>query len=169
VKPEEFRRAVIEPGAAWLEAVTGHRSSIAAKRLLTAIAYQESAIQHRAQIVAGGAAGPARGFWQFEQGGGVKGVLMHGTSRKHALACCEAASVVPEPAPVWRALEGHDLLAYAFARLLLLTDPYAVPETASAGWDCYAKRLWRPGKPHRDKWDAAWAYAVGQYPQVALS
>ncbi|WP_199707465.1 hypothetical protein [Teichococcus wenyumeiae] len=72
--------------------------------------------------------------------------------------------MVPEPAPVWRALEGHDLLAYALARLLLLTDPYAVPETVNAGWDCYAKGLWRPGKPHRDKWDTAWAYAVGQYP-----
>jgi len=162
--PTEFRNTIIEPGADWLERMAGVRSTIAAKRILTAIAYQESAMQHRAQIVSGGGAGPARGFWQFEQGGGVAGVLRHATSRPKALTVCDACSVAPDAASAWRALEGHDLLAYSFARLLLLTDPPAIPETTDAAWDCYAKRLWRPGKPYRLKWDASWAYALDQYP-----
>lgn len=162
--PTAFAQQVIEPGAAWLAAVTGHASSIQAKRLLLAIAIQESAITHRAQVLNGGAAGPARGFWQFEQGGGVAGVLRHSASRPRALVCCEAASVVAEAAPVWRALEGHDLLAYAFARLLLLTDPFSVPVTQDAAWACYADRLWRPGKPHKATWAGNWAKAVEQYP-----
>jgi hypothetical protein len=164
VSPAEFRRTVIEPGAAWFEAVTGHHSTVDAKRLLLAIAIQESALTHRAQVLAGGAAGPARGFWQFEQGGGVSGVLRHPASRPRALACCEATFVVAEAAAVWRALEGHDLLAYAFARLLMLTDPYAVPVTQEAAWTCYNTRLWRPGKPHPSKWSGSWAQAVAEYP-----
>jgi hypothetical protein len=162
--PAEFVRQVIEPGAAWLAAVTGHASIVEAKRMLLAIAIQESAITHRAQVLTGGAAGPARGFWQFEQGGGVAGVLRHPASRPRALACCEATSVIAEAAPVWRTLEGHDLLAYAFARLLLLTDPYAVPVTQDAAWGCYADRLWRPGKPHKVTWAVNWAKAIAEYP-----
>ncbi|EHL97190.1 hypothetical protein HMPREF9946_04398 [Acetobacteraceae bacterium AT-5844] len=38
-------------------------------------------------------------------------------------------------------------MAYGLARLLLLTDPYAVPETESGAWTCYMNRLWRPGAP----------------------
>lgn len=163
--PAEFARTVIEPGAAWFAAVTGHVSSVAAKRFLLAVAIQESAVTHRAQVLSGGGAGPARGIWQFEQGGGVAGVLRHPSSRPMALASCEAASVVAESAPVWRTLEGHDLLAYAFARLLLLTDPYAVPVTPDAAWACYANRLWRRGKPHPSKWASGWAEASGQYPR----
>lgn len=162
--PAEFRRTVIEPGAAWFEAVTGHHSTVDAKRLLLAIAIQESALTHRAQVLAGGAAGPARGFWQFEQGGGVAGVLRHPASRPRALLCCEATSVVAESAPVWRAIEGHDLLAYGVARLLLLTDPYAVPVTQEAAWVCYSARLWRPGKPHPRKWAECWDTAKVEYP-----
>ncbi len=162
--PAQFSQQVIEPGAAWLESYAGVASTVAAKRLLLAIAIQESAITHRAQIVSGGGAGPARGFWQFEQGGGVAGVLRHPVSRTRALVCCEAASVVPEPPAVWRAIEGHDLLAYACARLLLLTDPYAVPTTQEAAWSCYAVRLWRPGKPHPGKWGECWRQAMEVYP-----
>ena len=36
--------------------------------MMLAIGYQESRFEHRRQI-----RGPARGFWQFEHGGGVVG------------------------------------------------------------------------------------------------
>ena len=49
-----------------------------ARAMLKAIALQESRFEHRKQI-----GGPARGFWQFEQGGGVRGVLNHPYSREH--------------------------------------------------------------------------------------
>src|SRR5690606_35531315 len=40
--------------------------------MLLAIGLQESRFEHRRQIK-----GPARGFWQFERGGGVRGVMTH--------------------------------------------------------------------------------------------
>ena len=42
-----------------------------ARVLLLAIGLQESKFSHRLQI-----GGPARGYWQFEQGGGVRGVRL---------------------------------------------------------------------------------------------
>mgnify|MGYP001576466703 CR=1 FL=1 len=49
-----------------------------ARAEMLAIALQESRCQHRAQI-----GGPAKGYWQFEQGGGVRGVLSHPSSKPH--------------------------------------------------------------------------------------
>jgi hypothetical protein len=75
--------------------------------------------------------------------------------------------VLPAKEAVWRALEGHDVLAAAFARLLLWTDPYPVPLGREEAWTCYAKRLWRPGKPHPDTWGSNWEAAqaaVGKSP-----
>ena len=154
--PAEFVTKVIEPGASFLEAMTGTTSPRPARRWLLAVSMQESALAHRFQVLANGAAGAARGWWQFEQGGGVAGVLRHATSRPRILVCCDAMGVRAEPAALWRAIEGNDLLAYACARLLLLTDPGPVPETEGAAWACYADRLWRPGKPHPDKWPGNW-------------
>lgn len=146
------------PAARWAEA-HGVRSSPEAHRFLLAVAGQESACTHRHQIVSSGGAGPARGFWQFEQGGGVRGVMTHRTSANLARALCDAASVRFEAAAIWRALEGHDGLAYGFARLLLLTDPFSIPVEQNAAWTCYAVRLWRPGKPHPQTWPGWWQNA----------
>ncbi|WP_203230088.1 hypothetical protein, partial [Azotobacter chroococcum] len=90
--------------------------------MLLAIGLQESGLAHRRQI-----GGPARGLWQFEQGGGVRGVLLHPMSRQHALAACEAHNVKPSAAAVYAALEHDDILAAAFARLLLWADPAPLP------------------------------------------
>ncbi len=53
------------------------------------------------------------------------------------------------------------MLACAFARLLLFTDPRPLPALGNpqAAWDYYV-RNWRPGKPHRDTWDALYAKAL---------
>jgi hypothetical protein len=159
--PAVFLREVLDPGLDWLERHTGlTRSREDARPVLLAIALQESECRHRAQLgLTPGRPGPARGWWQFEQGGGVAGVLTHRASAALARQACEAAWVAPEPAAVWRVLEGHDHLATAFARLLLLTDPHPVPTGPSAAWVCYADRLWRPGKPHPAKWQANWEAA----------
>jgi hypothetical protein len=159
VTADEFIRKVMEPGASFLESLTGTTSPAPARRFLLAVAMQESALVHRFQVLNGGGAGPARGWWQFEQGGGIAGVLRHATSRPRILVCCDAMGVRAEAPALWRAVEGNDLLAYACARLLLLTDPPAVPTTEGAAWACYADRLWRPGKPHPEKWPANWAAA----------
>lgn len=130
--------------------------SAAARVLLLAIGLQESRFEHRRQI-----GGPARGLWQFERGGGVHGVLNHGSSSHYAAAVCAERGVEPLARDVYEALERDDQLAAAFARLLLWTDPKPLPPIGDAeeAWQCYV-RNWRPGKPHRKTWDSLYAQAV---------
>ncbi|WAI85851.1 MULTISPECIES: hypothetical protein [Achromobacter] len=127
-----------------------------ARVLLLAIGLQESRFQHRRQV-----GGPARGFWQFERSGGVRGVLMHPTSRENALRICAARRVAPASATVHAALETDDILAAAFARLLLWTDPLRLPAVGDAdgAWALYL-RTWRPGKPHPQTWPVLYAQAL---------
>jgi len=49
--------------------------------LMYAIGLQESRFIYRRQIVSGTPTGPAKGFLQFERGGGCKGVVEHQASR----------------------------------------------------------------------------------------
>lgn len=149
----EIRERAIAPALALLPA---RMNSAAAVVQMLAIGLQESRFQHRRQI-----GGPARGFWQFEQGGGVRGVLRHSASREHALAVCRVRNVIATESAAYAALEHDDVLAAAFARLLLWTDPKALPSLGDgqAAWDLYL-RVWRPGKPHRHTWDALYAKAL---------
>lgn len=127
-----------------------------AEVMLLAIGLQESRFEHRRQI-----GGPARGFWQFERGGGVRGVLRHKLTAGISAVICADRGVQPNEQDVWVAIERDDVLAAAFARLLLFTDPAPLPalgECAKA-WDYYL-RTWRPGKPHRRTWDALYAQAL---------
>lgn len=133
----------------------------AARAMLWAIGRQESRFIHRRQI-----GGPARGFWQFERGGGVRGVLTHRASADMARKLCAACGVEPTSFAVYPALEHDDVLAAGFARLLLYTDPKPLPpvepRNENAAWDYYI-RNWRPGKPHRHTWGAFWKEAVEAY------
>ncbi|AUV61902.1 hypothetical protein HWB52_gp87 [Pseudomonas phage Littlefix] len=140
---------------------TGYDTS-AARLLLLTIGLQESRFQYRAQL--GG--GPARGFWQFEEGnekskGGVWGVLNHYRVGPLAKQFCRQLGIAADPKTVWRAMETNDVLAAGFARLLLLADAKALPKVGAVedAWECYAKRTWRPGKPHRATWDGFYAQA----------
>lgn len=143
----------IAPAFALLPAkMAGKRATV----MLLAIGLQESRLQFRRQI-----GGPARGLWQFEQGGGVRGVLGHASSRPYALEVCSARQVEPTSQAVYEALERDDVLAAAFARLLLWTDPKPLPGLGQVqeAWDLYA-RVWRPGKPHPQTWEAIYAQAL---------
>lgn len=124
--------------------------------MMLAIGLQESRFKHRRQI-----GGPARGFWQFEKGGGVKGVLTHPSTRAHVLRVCQACSVEPKAVAVYPALALDDTLAGSFARLLLYSDAAPLPKLGEpeAAWSYYL-RNWRPGKPHRQTWDAFYARAM---------
>lgn len=133
----------------------------AARVLLIAIGLQESKLHHRFQVLAGGGKGPARGLWQFERGGGVRGVLEHPATERLAGAAVESADLTDaEPNTVWLHLEHDDTLAARFARLLLWTDPRPLPARgdATSGWNYYL-RNWRPGKPHQKTWNAYWRQA----------
>ncbi len=159
--PDEFLTRILDPGLQFVASIGGPQPTIAARRFLLAVALQESGpnLEARYQNSPAAVPGPARGWWQFEQGGGVNGVLTHPNSQALAQTACNRLFVVPDGAACWRAIEGHDLLATAFARLLLWTDPPPIPTTEQAAWDCYANRLWRPGAPRRNDWTANWATA----------
>ena len=127
-----------------------------ARAQLLAIGLQESMFMHRYQIVAGkpGVKGPARGLWQFERGGGVRGVLTHKASAALAKEIQLHLGRGVGIDAAFEALEKDDVFAAVFARLLLYTDPYSLPELGQKqrSWNLY-ERVWRPGRPHRDKWD----------------
>jgi hypothetical protein len=125
----------------------------AARALLLAIGLQESKLQHRRQVQ-----GPARGYWQFEAHGGVAGVLEHRASGPHAWNVCTVLDYSPSVVVVYDAIADNDVLACAFARLLIWTLPEALPTTADDGWRQYLK-AWRPGRPHPETWAACWERA----------
>ena len=132
-----------------------------ARVMLYAIGLQESRFTHRAQVIDGGGKGPARGYWQFERGGGVRGVLRHPASKFWMHSVCNARNVPAQETSVWLAMETDDVLAAAAARLLLFTDPSKLPAIGeqSASWSYYI-RNWRPGKPHPRTWPECYETAL---------
>ena len=120
-----------------------------------AIGQQESGYLVRRQY----GNGPARGYWQFEECGGVKGVMEHKATADLARKVCHARGVPFVRRTVWEALETDDVLAAAFCRLLMWTDSGKLPTTEADGWAMYA-RTWRPGRPHPDKWPASWKFGL---------
>ena len=132
-----------------------------ARVMLYAIGLQESRFTHRAQVIDGGGKGPARGYWQFERGGGVTGVLRHPASRFWANSVCNARNIPAQPLNVWLALETDDVLAAALARLLLFTDPARLPAVGEQAEALrYYLRNWRPGKPHPRTWPECYETAL---------
>jgi hypothetical protein len=139
-----------------------HMDTAPARVLLMAIGLQESRFEHRRQL----GNGPARGYWQFEEGskasrGGVWGVYLHSASNELLRLLCRARDCEFAPRPIWAQLERDDVLAAGVARLMLWTDPKPLPPigAASEAWDYYL-RTWRPGKPHRRTWANLYALAV---------
>ena len=130
---------VITPAYALLPA--GMRSREATV-LLLAIGLQESAFKYRRQIK-----GPARGFWQFDAGGGFRGVLQHRSTERHAAALLvERGHGGMIEREQFDQLEHDDVLAAGMARLLLWTDPKALPalNQPDEAFEYYL-RNWRPG------------------------
>jgi hypothetical protein len=152
--PQELLDAAIIPALTFLKL-----DSLAARHEMLAIALQESGIEHRRQVIADGReAGPAVSFWQFEQGGGCKGVLSHpATAQRMRLACMERG-VLATPATLWEAMKSDDVLGACAARLLLYTLPGQLPKASVDGWAQYVA-AWRPGKPKPDTWAAHWQTA----------
>lgn len=155
---------LIRPAVAKLAAEHRIPGGPAPEAMLIAIGLQESRFRVRDQIVPGkppGKIGPATGFWQFERGGGVKGVMSHPASKGPARLMALDAGLDFDANEIWESFAATqgDELACAFARLLLFTDPAALPrlhpDEAEEAWQTYL-RCWRPGSPHRETWDAFW-------------
>lgn len=148
----QIDETVIGPAMKLLpEAMDSDRARI----MLLAIGLQESSFRFRTQHFAG----PARGFWQFERDGGVRGVLQHPATAATAIKVCDAHCVTPDAQSVWEALQTDDVLAAAFARLLLWTDAHVLERVSAEGWLTYL-RTWRPGKPRPDDWDGNYERAA---------
>lgn len=144
----------------------GIHDSAEARRFLLAIALQESGLKHRRQVAAGGAeTGPAASFWQFEAGGGCKGVLAHRLTAQLMRELCSDFNVTPTPQGLWEAMRFHDILAAVAARLLIYTLPSKLPTIAEDGWKQYIA-AWRPGKPHPETWASAWATATATLKEI---
>lgn len=156
--PQRLLNTGISPAMAELESI-GVRDSVGARRFLLAIALQESRLDHRRQVIAGGSeTGPAASFWQFEQGGGCKGVLTHPASSERMRKICADYNVLPTPSGLWEAMRYNDIVAAAAARMLVYTLPFALPTTQEQGWQQYLS-AWRPGKPHLQSWEKNWVQA----------
>jgi hypothetical protein len=138
-------RYFIEPGLSLLPA---KMDTIEASVMLTAIGLQESRFEHRFQV-----GGPAHGFWQFEKGGGVQGVLSHITTIDIIRHICKLLRVEPSVTKCFDAITYNDTLACIFARLLLWTLPYSLPKIGEEkkAWEQYLD-AWRPGKPREESW-----------------
>lgn len=150
---KQIHQSAIVPALALLPARMNSKEALV---MLYAIGLQESKFEHRRQM----GNGPARGFWQFERNGGVAGVLRHKSSQIHALAACKSrgltdlkeSELIKGHTPnsiverAYHALERDDVLAAVFARLLLWTDPKALPALGDVdrAFNLYI-RTWRPG------------------------
>lgn len=150
--PQLLIQNAINPAIEYLP----HMDSLTAKIIMLAIAFQESGIAHRRQI-----SGPARGYWQFEMYGGVHGVLTHPASKMHIRRILASLNYAPDSsaAQCYEAIEHNDILAAAFARLLMWTDQAPLPGNASDAWGLYT-RVWRPGKPHPETWSVNYRKSV---------
>ncbi|MEN5115838.1 hypothetical protein ABE488_00675 [Luteimonas sp. TWI662] len=143
-RAREINRTAVGPALALLPAAM---DTPQARVMLLAIAGQEADFRHRRQILGSGSPGPAASLWQGEQGGGmVAGVRTHPATREYAAALYRDRGVEPTNAAIWRAIERDDVLAAGLARLLLWSDPRALPAVTDVegAWQLYL-RTWRPG------------------------
>jgi hypothetical protein len=142
-----------------------------AHAMMIAIALQESDLKHRRQLIGQhrhwwqSLQGPATGFWQFERIG-IRGVLEHRTTGAMARKVLTDFGYPDDVNTIHEAIVHNDVLAAVFARLALFRVPEPLPrrDQVDEAWRQYVT-TWRPGKPHRHKWDAcyeqAWRVVAG--------
>lgn len=159
--PDQIKHAVSKALFMLPPAMTSPQARV----MLYSIGLQESRFEFRRQMVKVSGElrpiGPAKSYWQFERGGGCKGVVEHSASRYWMAHICQTRAVPFNATAIWNAMENDDVLAAAAARLLLFTDPKRLPEVGdeAGAWNLYS-RVWRPGRPHRATWPALYAEAV---------
>lgn len=151
--PAEFNVTILTPSMVNFPAVL---ISQKASLLLLAIAGQEAGWTDRIQQPNG----PARGFWQSEKGGMLKGVI----GGPYAPVLDKFLSIYSLPADpnlLFEALAWHDPLSCFVARLGLFMDPSSLPAVGNEddAWACYEKN-WQPGKPSRSRWSAVYPQSL---------
>ena len=175
---QQIRDELITPALAILPSAMGRmRPQVDVQLLSTNL--QESPNQDQCQITANkNLCGPARGIWQFEKNGGVKGVLAHRSTKDAAVSAMKAlglnmdGNLEFQVAAVYEELRNkNDVVDAVFARLLYWSDALPLPKLGDAEGShlCYL-RNWRPGawtngnaderKKLHDKWLANYAEAL---------
>lgn len=167
---KDFLTYVIEPTLGWMTNKFPHPAPYytpeAAMGLL-AIALQETALDYRAQL----GDGPARSFYQFEQGNEANGLIGLLLSEKAHPTAYEMTTMLGYKWNfdyLYKAIEFADDLATVYARLLLHTDPRQLKVDEEWMWQIYYD-CWRPGKPSRDRWKTSWRTAVNTFVGVATA
>ncbi len=162
IAPADALASIIRPALALLPpALSSPRAAV----LLLAIALQESGLAAREQR-----GGPARGLWQFEQGGigmctlsgaSCWGVLEHPTTAPMVRSLCAVRGVPATSYSIHASVAGDDVLAAGIARLLLYADAAPLPCAGDTGpaW-AYYLRNWRPGKPRPETWGRNYTAAL---------
>jgi len=152
--PKALLTNAIDPANAFLEK-QGVHSDDRARVLEMTIWGQESDWRARRQI-----GGPARGFPQFEKGGGV--AQLFAATPLQLRAVCDELFIPYNQSDVFEAMAWNDVLSAAMTRLLLWQDPAPLPAVGDvqAGWNYY-QRNWRPGAPHPNVWPAKYGTAMG--------
>lgn len=148
--PADFHARIIVPAARLFP----FHDSPQVQRILLAIAGQESGWRDREQVN-----GPARGFWQFERGGAVHGVMQHAATVVELRRCCASLEIEFNEYVLYEAVAWNDSLAYAMARLLLWSDPAPLPDMQDELWELYL-RCWRPGNPKPLAWAGNWTVSA---------
>lgn len=161
--PSILLDTIIDPALRLVE--TKYRTD-EARALLIAIALQESKITERRQVLDAGKRwwesrpGKANGWWQFEQGGAVVGVLTHPASQRFIAPVLTKLEYPADSEIVHDGLIHNDVLACLMARALLVTLPAQLPgrDNPAEGWRQYIE-AWRPGREKPDTWAAHYATA----------
>lgn len=163
--PADCLTLAIRPACALLADITGNARFVdpRADVLLLAIALQESdGLKARRQYKGG----PASSILQFEQGG-IRGLVLHERTREplralmHRLIYSADGSTTDLTVRLHIAIEHNDVLACGLGRLNLWWYPRGLPAVGDAkgGWAQYLD-IWRPGKPHPDKWPGNYTTAL---------
>lgn len=136
----EQTRAVIRQ--TYKEVLPGKFNSIEADAMLLTIKVTESGPDFTTRQQKGG---PAHGLWQFELAG-TAGVIRHSASARYVDTVCYLLGVPVFVQTIYKEFLTNDVLACAFARLLLYTDAAPLPalhQPLEAAH--YYKRTWKPG------------------------
>ena len=154
----ETLKSYVIPAA--LALLPAKMSSPEARAMLVAIALQESdSLRYREQI-----GGPAKGLWQWElpQVGLVLRHEVVGPLALKVLADLSYSVGAPPFEKIHEAMQHNDVLQCAFSRLMLWPDAAPLPQHGDVqGSLATYLRVWKPGRPHPEKWPANWAQAWG--------
>jgi hypothetical protein len=141
-----FYKTIVRPSLDWMAGALAIPNTAESSVLTMAIPGQESNWRYRVQI-----GGPARSYWQFEQGGGLAG--LYRLVPTQLVKVCDWLDIPHDINTVFQAMAWNDNLACCCARLLLWTDPRPLPAVGAvdAAWQYYLS-IWRPGMPHPQTW-----------------